>query len=203
MKDLKNNSLNEFYDCTFHNVLLGNFMVTKNPKDVIGTLLGSCVSACIRCTQTGIGGLNHFLLPCVRDNTQALSNEQAMRYGDYAMEILINTILRYGGNRHTLEAKLFGGANMYKTQSQKSVGTSNIKFVRDFIQTENIKLVAEDFGGNYGRKIYFHPFSGRVKLQKLNKNNEHDINHYELEYNNKMTEDADTDIGTIELFGKS
>lgn len=200
MKGNIRNYLYEFSDCTFHNVLPGNFRVTKNPHDVISTLLGSCVSACIRCTQTGIGGLNHFLLPSTRDKTQSLHEDQALRYGDFAMEKLINTILQQGGHRQSLEVKLFGGGNMYQTQSQKPVGNSNIKFVLDFIQTENITLVAQDVGGNQARRVYFHPFTGKVKLQKINKNTEQDINHYELEYNRKATQNID--IGTIELFDK-
>lgn len=200
MKDTPNSLFCGFYDYKFHNVLAGSFMVTKNPYDVLYTLLGSCVSACMRCTQTGIGGLNHFLLP-LKDKTQVLQTEQGLRYGDVAMEHLVNSILHHGGHRHSLEVKLFGGGNMYPTHSQKSVGDSNIRFVLDFIQTENIKLVAQDVGGNQARKIYFHPFSGKVKLQKLNKNNEQDINHYDIDYKHTITQKIDSS-GTAKLCDK-
>ena len=195
---MKGSPLDEFEGFNFHNVLPGNFMVTKKPDDVIMTLLGSCVSACIRCSQTGIGGLNHFLLPSTRG--KALTNmEHSTRYGDFAMEKLIGSILRAGGNRHALEAKVFGGANLYDTESERPVGRSNIQFVLDFIHAENISLLAEDIGGLQGRKIYFHPLSGKVKVQKISKNQK-DLKNSEKNYGQKLPKDDD-DLGTIELFG--
>lgn len=189
--------LREFKGYKFQNVLPGDFMVTDQKDEVISTLLGSCIAACVRCTQTGIGGLNHFLLPSTRGRNVA--DDQAMRYGDYAMEMLIGAILRKGGCRDQLEAKIFGGANMYTTDSSKPVGRSNIQFVLDFIHSEGITLVAEDIGGLWGRKIYFHPNSGKVKVQKLHKQKEEDLKQFETKYGQNLQQDTDT--GTIELFG--
>jgi chemotaxis protein CheD len=195
---MPNNPLADFDDYSFHNVLPGNFMITTKSDEVIMTLLGSCVAACIRCTDTGIGGLNHFLLPSTQGKN-IKNDEHAMRYGDFAMEKLIGSIIRAGGNRHALEAKVFGGANLYDTESVKPVGRSNIQFVLDFIHSEHIALVAEDIGGLYGRKIYYHPKSGKVKIQKLNKQNQQDVKNSERNYGHKLEDN--TDIGTIELFG--
>lgn len=194
-----NNPLKEFEGFTFHSVQPGDFKITTKPDEVISTLLGSCVAACIRCTKTGYGGLNHFLLPSTRGRNVTDDN-QAMRYGDYAMEVLIGAILRSGGDRNSLEAKIFGGANMYATDSASPVGRSNIQFVLNFIHSENIKLLAEDIGGTYGRKIYFHPASGKVKVQKLHKEKEQDVKHFETKYGQNLN-DNETDSGTIELFG--
>jgi len=194
-----NNPLEEFKDFKFHSVLPGDFKVTTEPNEVISTLLGSCIAACIRCTKTGYGGLNHFLLPSVKGrNIQ--DDTQAMRYGDYAMEVLIGAILRSGGSRNNLEAKIFGGANMFTTCASKTVGGSNIQFVLDFINAEGIALIAEDIGGTTGRKIYFHPASGKVKVQRLHKEKEADVKEFETKYGHNL-DNKDTDSGTIELFG--
>lgn len=194
---MRGNPLQEFEDYTFHNVLPGNFMVTHKKDEVISTLLGSCVAACIRCRETGIGGLNHFLLPSTKG--REVSKDQSMRYGDFAMEKLIGAIHRAGGNRNALEAKVFGGANLYDTDSKKPVGRSNIQFVLDFIYSEEIELLAEDLGGTAGRKIYYHPASGKVKQQKMTKQNIDEVKKYENQYNTNL--DDESDSGTIELFG--
>lgn len=194
---MQNNPLQEFEKYKFHNVLPGNFMVTKRNDEVISTLLGSCVAACLRCSETGIGGLNHFLLPSTRG--KHVNSDHSMRYGDFAMEKLIGSIIRAGGHRRALQAKVFGGANLYDTDSKRPVGRSNIQFVLDFIHAEDIQLLAEDIGGTAGRKIFFHPASGKVKVQKLNKQKEQDLKNSETNYGHKL--EGDTDTGTIELFG--
>jgi chemotaxis protein CheD len=191
--------LEEFKNFKFHSVLPGDFKITTQPDEVISTLLGSCISACIRCKKTGIGGLNHFLLPSLKGRN-LVDDSQAMRYGDYAMEVLIGAILRNGGSRSDLEAKIFGGANMFDSVSEKTVGRSNIQFVLDFINSEGISLIAEDIGGTSGRKIYFHPTSGKVKIQKLHKIKEADVKDSETKYSHNL-DNKDTDLGTIELFG--
>lgn len=194
-----NNPLQEFENFKIHSVLPGDFKITTQSNEVISTLLGSCIAACIRCTKTGVGGLNHFLLPSTKGRNIS-DDSHAMRYGDYAMEVLIGAILRSGGYRDSLEAKIFGGANMYTTDSASPVGRSNIQFVLDFINSEGIKLIAEDVGGGIGRKIYFHPTTGKVKVQKLHKQKEDDVKSFETKYGHNINSN-DTDTGTIELFG--
>ncbi|MEM6602795.1 MAG: chemoreceptor glutamine deamidase CheD [Pseudomonadota bacterium] len=191
------NPLAEFENYSFHNVLPGHFKITTRDDEVISTLLGSCVAACLRCSRTGIGGLNHFLLPSTRGRD--VCKDQSMRYGDFAMEKLIGSIIRSGGHRDSLEVKVFGGANLYDTDSKKTIGRSNIQFVLDFVHSEGISLLAEDIGGTSGRKIYYHPASGKVKVQTLNKQKEQDLKASERNYGHKL--DNEGDSGTIELFG--
>ena len=126
------------------------------------TLLGSCVAACIRDPLLKIGGMNHFLLPegNVGDGAPA-------RYGSYAMEILINDLLKRGAHRSRLEAKVFGGANVLKGFTSNPVGTRNAEFVIDYLQAERIPVIAEDLRGIHPRKVWFFPRSGRAVVQRL------------------------------------
>ncbi|MGB0499237.1 MAG: hypothetical protein ACPGID_12925 [Rubricella sp.] len=142
-------------------VLPGEHLVTADRGLSIMTLLGSCVAACIRDPETGIGGLNHFLLP----DSAAASGAASARYGVHAMEVLINGIFRAAGRRGALEAKVFGGANVMETASRSTVGERNAAFVREFLRSEGIPISAEDLGGSRARRVLFHPGSGRVRVQ--------------------------------------
>ena len=126
------------------------------------TLLGSCVAACIRDPLLKIGGMNHFLLP---DGDG--SDGAPTRYGSYAMELLINDLLKRGANRSRLEAKVFGGANVLKGFTANPVGTRNSQFVRNYLAAEHIPIVAEDLLGIHPRKVWFFPQTGKVIVQKL------------------------------------
>ena len=158
-------SLGEFADLHKINVLPGHFHVTDNPNDAITTLLGSCVAACVRDPSTGLGGLNHFLLPAPKDI--GTDKDLATRYGDSAMNALLGTLIRKGARRDLLEIKIFGGANLFPTSNARTVGDSNQKFILDFIRAEGLKLVTKHMGGNHGRRIYYHPASGKVKMQLM------------------------------------
>ena len=147
----------------------GEYYVTQS-NQVIVTVLGSCVSACIRDTVTGIGGMNHFMLP---DGDKASLSvhpsdpSAATRYGNVAMEHLINSILSHGGLRGQLEVKILGGGQVIKGMTD--VGKRNIEFVREYIEEESIKLLGEDVGGKLPRKVYYHPKSGIVRCKHLKK----------------------------------
>jgi len=149
-------------------LLPGEYYVTAN-HELITTVLGSCISACIRDKLFGIGGMNHFMLPQQREHgteqwgTSSLSD--SARYGNVAMEHLINGILANGGQRKNLEVKLFGGGKIISNMTD--VGNNNIKFVHEYIEVEHLKLVAEDVGDIYPRKIMYDPKTGKVKLKKL------------------------------------
>jgi len=136
---------------------------------MITTVLGSCVSACIRDAVIGIGGMNHFMLP--ETTQERLHNRSeaivgtAMRYGNYAMEHLINTILQFGGKRKNLEVKLFGGGKIIATLSD--VGSKNIEFVLNYVDMESLTLVAHDLGDIYPRKVNFFPRTGKVRMKKI------------------------------------
>lgn len=144
----------------------GGFDVTDREDLVLSTLLGSCVAACIRDTETGFGGLNHFLLPGDPDGG-GNGYGGADRYGVNAMETLINAILRGGGQRGRLEAKLFGGGAILDMTAGDTVGSRNATFAREYMRSEGIPVKGEDLGGPSPRRIYFSPFSGKVKVQRL------------------------------------
>ncbi|UWX03435.1 chemoreceptor glutamine deamidase CheD [Pseudoxanthomonas sp. NC8] len=126
------------------------------------TVLGSCVAACIRDPMLQLGGMNHFLLP--EGNT---GDGAPARYGSYAMEVLINELLKRGASRKRLEAKVFGGANVLKGFTSNPVGTRNAEFVRAYLDAERIPVVAEDLCGIHPRKVFFFPQTGKVMVNRL------------------------------------
>lgn len=135
---------------------LGDTYVTSNPDEVLTTILGSCIAACIRDPVSGVGGMNHFLLP---DGNSG--DREARCYGVNAMELLINDILKHGGDRRRLEAKIFGGANVVSALTD--VGSRNYAFARQFLNDEGIPIVGGDVGGELARRIQFMPATGRAR----------------------------------------
>ena len=125
---------------------------------VLTTLLGSCVAACIRDPHAGVGGMNHFLLPGLAEGPARSRSES---YGLYLMELLINGLLKQGGRRERLEAKLFGGARTVDGLSD--IGAKNAKFAKDFLQMEGIAHSGGDLGGDKGRRIEYWPHTGRAR----------------------------------------
>lgn len=147
-------------------ILPGEYYVTMQGEMIV-TVLGSCVSACVRDKVFGIGGMNHFMLPIGVEggSTNSAWNTAATRYGNFAMEALINDILKNGGRRENLEFKVFGGGMILENMTD--VGEKNIKFIHDFIKTEGFELLAEDLGDTYPRKVHYFPQTGKVKMKKL------------------------------------
>ncbi len=149
-------------------ILPGELYVTIE-NEMITTVLGSCVAACIRDSVTGIGGMNHFMLPETTAHKLAKSAEgvvgNATRYGNYAMEHLINTILAHGGARKNLEVKVFGGGKIIPTLG--NVGLNNVDFVLQYIETEKLSLISHDLGDIYPRKVIYFPKTGRVRMKKI------------------------------------
>ncbi len=144
----------------------GEYFVSKKPL-IIATLLGSCISVCLRDSKTNISGMNHFMLPGEFDNTENLYNKNT-KYGVFAMEKLINDIMKFGGDKKNLDAKIFGGSNMLDiNQSKQSISEINQAFVKKYLEMENIPIIAEDVGGKYGRKIFFFTNSGKVLLKRI------------------------------------
>ncbi len=179
-------------------ILPGEYYVT-NQDEVITTVLGSCVSACIRDRLSGIGGMNHFMLPLSANGEWAGGSDPtstATRYGNYAMEHMINDILKLGGQRKNLEIKIFGGGRMYSSGSD--VGRNNITFVRDYLRTERLEVVSENVGDIYPRKIVYYPASGRVRMKKLKQMHNTEILRREKRYKEEI-EKAPV-AGDIELF---
>jgi chemotaxis protein CheD len=142
-------------------VLPGELYVTR-ADEVITTVLGSCVSACIRDPQRGVGGLNHFLLPHAPDDAD---DGATARYGLYALECLVNGVLRGGGRRADLEIKVFGGGRVIRGCGD--VGRANVEFVRSFFADEQMSIVSEDVGGAVARRLHYWPVSGRAQIMQL------------------------------------
>jgi chemotaxis protein CheD len=148
-------------------ILPGEYYVT-NHNELVTTVLGSCVSACIRDRIFGVGGMNHFMLPASESGHWGGASDvtsTATRYGNYAMEHMINDILKHGGHRRNLEVKIFGGGRIINAMTD--IGERNIAFVRDYIRMEGLNLVGEDVGDIFPRKVVFFPASGRVRIKKL------------------------------------
>lgn len=162
-------------------VLPGDYYVTKD-DEIITTVLGSCVTTCVRDEDVGIGGLNHFMLPYQGGE---FSRGDAMRYGGYAVERLINELVKYGARRERLEIKVFGGGKVIAGMSD--IGRKNIDFVHDYFKTEELPIAAEDVGGTCARKVRYFPASGKAMLQRLATHETHEVVREEAELNRKLS----------------
>jgi chemotaxis protein CheD len=144
-------------------ILPGEYYVTKREMMIV-TVLGSCVSTCLRDPETNIGGMNHFMLPQHGGDPKSPLSSSA-RYGAYAMEVLINQLLSLGAKRERLEAKVFGGGRVLAGLTD--IGVRNAEFVREYLRRERVQMIAEDLGKDYARKVYFFPDTGRVLVKQL------------------------------------
>ncbi|MDP2560151.1 chemotaxis protein CheD [Psychrobium sp. 1_MG-2023] len=141
-------------------IVAGDYYVS-DCDEMITTVLGSCVTVCIRDPAVAVGGINHFILPDSDCDILSASN----RYGVFAMEQLINTIVKYGGNRNNFEIKLVGGGNMLGGTNH--IGQRNIDFIRSFLKLEGFNVIAEDLGGDKPRKIMYNVVNGKLLVNKL------------------------------------
>ena len=146
------------------NVIQGTTQVTTDPAVVLTTVLGSCVAACLFDGLAGVGGMNHFLLSEPRGGELAFG-EQSERYGTYAMELLINEMLKAGAARGRMKAHLYGGANMH-TGMQK-IGSANARFAIDFLARDGIPLTFSNLGGNAARRVDFRAVKGQARCRVL------------------------------------
>lgn len=175
-------------------ILPGEYFVASNPRLLV-TVLGSCVSACIRDTETGIGGMNHFMLP--EEGGRDVVSTSA-RYGTYAMEVLLNHLFKLGARRTRLEAKVFGGGAVLDSLATSNVGARNAEFVLGYLKTEKIPVVAKDLLDSYPRKIYFFADSGRVLVKKLHRVHNDTLFSRERDYRARLK--AEKVGGDVELF---
>lgn len=180
-------------------VLPGEFYVTSGEEMII-TTLGSCVSACIRDPRTKVGGLNHFMLPLSdgerNDSWIRQDAGAATRYGNFAMERLINEILKRGARRSELEVKVVGGGQMYASRNQ--VGLQNITFVRAYLAAEGLAIVSEDLGDVHPRQVRYFPRTGRMQVRRLATPLARVTSEREAAYQAQLREEPMT--GDIELF---
>jgi chemotaxis protein CheD len=151
-----------FFDAHFKNdavkILPGEYFVHDEDM-LIMTTLGSCIAACIYDRNARVGGMNHFMLPEGAGDSG--------RYGSYAMELLINEMMKRGANRMTMEAKVFGGGQVVSGMTTMNVGERNTNFVLDYLKTERIPVVSKDVLDIYPRKVCFLPGSGKAMVKRL------------------------------------
>jgi len=151
-----------FWDASFKNdavkVLPGEFFVSDQDLLIV-TTLGSCIAACLWDRERRIGGMNHFMLP--------EGDADSGRYGSYAMELLINQLLKRGASRSTLEAKVFGGGAVIASMTSINVGERNTQFVLDYLRTERIPVVSKDVLDICARKVCLLPASGKALVKRL------------------------------------
>ncbi|MDB5448142.1 MAG: cheD [Phenylobacterium sp.] len=145
-------------------IVQGEHHVTNDPEVVLTTILGSCVAACVRDPLTGVGGMNHFLLP---GDDRHKGDPDSVRYGVHAMELLVNALLSRGARRERLEVKLFGGARLITGLTD--VGELNATFAEDFLRREGLSHVGGSLRGDCGRRIQYWPVNGRARQVFLTK----------------------------------
>jgi len=187
------------HQCFTARLLPGEYYVTRH-AEVVTTVLGSCVSACVRDARLQIGGMNHFMLPLDGSNGESAwgsAANAATRYGNVAMERLINDILKLGGRREDLEFKLVGGGHVLAEMST-DIGARNIEFVREYMHEEGFEVAVEDLGDNHPRRVVYFPQTGRMRVRKLTAPREQVLVAQEREYLKKL---ASSPVdGEIELF---
>lgn len=149
-------------------IYIGGYYVAKEPA-VIKTVLGSCISVCLFDNKNKFGGMNHFMLPEMREGENPEDDYNNTRYGIYAMEVLINEIIKLGGKKENLTAKIFGGGHVLSTMTSNilQVPDKNIRFAKKFLYDEKIPIVSEDIGGMWPRKVFFFNTENKVLMKKL------------------------------------
>ncbi len=177
-------------------LLPGDFYAT-NQDEVIVTVLGSCISVCLFDTVIKAGGMNHFMLPKSKAASESstsslvMQDSQIARYGNVAMELLINELIKLGGSRMNMVAKIFGGGQV--TSSSIDVGMKNIEFAREYLKLEDMPVIKSDVGGLNPRKIYYIPLLNEVYVKLIQRINNNTIfsreRDYELQLESKTTDD--------------
>ena len=187
-----------FFDNHFqHNavkVLPGEYFVT-NENVMLITVLGSCIAACLWDSRVGVGGMNHFMLP------EGDSSDMSGRYGSYAMELLINEMMKLGARREFLQAKIFGGGRVISSFTNLNVGERNTEFVRDYLRTERIPVVSEDVLDIFPRKVVFFGTSGKAMVKRLAHTQTDAIAAQEVRGNAASVVRA-TRGGSVDIFGQ-
>ncbi|RXJ72437.1 chemotaxis protein CheD [Veronia nyctiphanis] len=178
----------------------GEVYVTSD-DELIGTGLGSCISACIWDPEIGIGGMNHFMLPLgtsedIAEWTPTQWRSRAARYGNYAMELLINTLIQQGAEKHRLQVKLFGGGVVMGQCT--AVGEKNIAFAIDYVTSEGLVLVSNDLGDDFPRKLIFEPKTGKAWVKKM-RSYKGDVQRFDKKYQRTL-QSPKVDSGDSELF---
>ena len=179
-------------------ILPGEYFVSREPM-VVYTVLGSCISACVRDPVAGVGGMNHFMLPAPTDHRSGDAwGGESTRYGSYAMEQLINAILKRGGQKNRLEVKLFGAGKIY--DGNIDVGALNAAWVLSYLKTEGLSVAGRDLGDVYPRKVYYFTDSGRVLMKRIERIKNQTIYERENEYQSRLRQEQAEQSDDVTLF---
>lgn len=178
-------------------LLPAEYRVTDQPIALV-TLLGSCVAACLYDPAAGIGGMNHFMLPDAQPANMGTSGDGSARYGMHAMELLINDLLKRGARRGRLQAKVFGGGNVLRGFTSDPIGTRNARFVLEYLQAEQIPVLARDLGDVHPRKVCFFAQTGRALVRQLPISRDEEIVRAERALYGRLTRAPVS--GSVELF---
>lgn len=146
------------------NVIQGDFYVSDDPQLVLSTVLGSCIAICIFDPAIEAGGMNHFLLAEPGAGSERDPLKQRL-YGAFAMEQLINEMIKRGANRSTMKAHIYGGSNIHRAMAH--IGTSNANFARDFLRQDGIPISLEDTGGSAARRLDLKPATGQIRCKHI------------------------------------
>lgn len=169
-------------------IMPGEYYVSWAPAEIT-TLLGSCVTACLWDSQLKIGGMNHFMLPESPNEANGLGDKtKSMRYGLYAMEVLVNDLLAMGAKRENLQAKVFGGANITGALNAQHIGRRNAEFVVEFLCKDKIKTLASDLGGPHSRRVRFNTQNSTVRVERVASANSAALQQ-EARYSEKINKD--------------
>jgi len=177
-------------------VFPGEHYVSDRSDEMLVTILGSCVAACIRDPRAGVGGMNHFMLPEAGGSPGWDTASSSMRYGNVAMERLINDVLTRGGTRKRLEIKVFGGGNVLNAST--NIGHRNADFVEDYLAAENLPIVAHHLRGSLPRRVHYFPATGKVLLIELQRTEREVLVANENSYKSRI--EVEPVAGSVELF---
>jgi chemotaxis protein CheD len=175
-------------------ILAGEY-VASGDDVMLATLLGSCVAVCLFDAERHVGGMNHFLLP---DSRSGRRDSEPARYGAYAMEMLINELLKLGARREQLQAKVFGGGNVVPGLERSGIGDRNAAFALEYLERESVPVVAQDLLGDRPRRVNFFVRDGRALVRRLPPAQGVNVLAQERLYESRLR-DSPT-AGSVELF---
>lgn len=184
-----------YEDINVVKIFAGDWYVSNSENEMISTILGSCVAACVRDPLIKVGGMNHFLLP---GNNMIMdgADSDAARYGVFAMESLINGVLKLGGRKDRLEIKVFGGGNV--TNNSAAIGSKNAGFIREFLRKEGFSNFFENLEGEHPRRVHYYPVTGKVMMRLLRRREDMVVADEEANYRKSIINKPF--INDIELF---
>jgi chemotaxis protein CheD len=193
-------AVDRYHDPSFNAIAVkvhpGEHYVTRSAEEMIATVLGSCVCACIRDSKAGVGEMNHFMLPESAKGEWGQQVPASLRYGNFAMERLINDILKLSGRRSNLEMKVFGGANVLRNGA--TIGHQNSEFIESYLKAEGLPIAAQRLYGKLPRRVHYFPTTGKVLMLELRRQDELERIRIEQSYRDSLKHNPIS--GSIEFF---